>query len=164
MNRRHFITQATTALATLSSTSLLSAADWKEGQPMPDLSKYGLTGALPKTEGKVVYLDFWASWCTPCRSSFPVLSGWYEELKSKGLLIIGVSVDEDAVDMQEALKKTPASFPTLHDAQQKLVAAANVDTMPTSFIIDKKGIIRHVHTGFKSKDATELHQQIQALL
>jgi thiol-disulfide isomerase/thioredoxin len=163
MNRRLFLSSAT-ALATLNLPSMLHAADWKEGQAMPNLSSYGLTGSLPTTAGKVVYLDFWASWCAPCKESFPVLNGWYSELKGKGLVVIGVSVDERAKDMQDALKKTPVTFPVLHDATHKLVEAANVETMPSSFIIDKKGIIRHVHTGFRSKDAAKLRKQIEELL
>lgn len=131
---------------------------------MPDLGAFGLEGTLPKLKGKVVYLDFWASWCAPCKASFPVLDGWQTEFAKKGFTVLGINVDETAAAMQAFLKKTPVSFPVVRDAAQKLVAAANVSTMPTSFLIDKQGVIQLVHKGFRAKDAAEIQAKISALL
>ena len=160
MTRRNLILSA----AALMASPLYAASGWREGDALPDLKQFGLTGSLPSLKGKVVYLDFWASWCGPCKASFPVLNGWHQELSSKGLVLLGVNVDEDDATMNTFLKKTAVSFPSVRDAAQSLVAAANVSTMPTSFIIDRQGIIRHVHNGFHKKDATSVLAQIQALL
>jgi thiol-disulfide isomerase/thioredoxin len=160
MTRRNLILSA----AALMAAPLYAASGWREGDALPDLKQFGLSGTLPNLKGKVVYLDFWASWCGPCKASFPVLNGWHQELSSKGFVLLGVNVDEDDATMNAFLKKTAVSFPSVRDAAQSLVAAANVSTMPTSFIIDRKGIIRHVHNGFHKQDATSVLAQIQALL
>jgi len=166
MNRRYFI-QRTAALCSAAfaatSTSLL-AAGWKEGAHLPDLGSFGLEGTLPKLAGKVVYLDFWASWCAPCKASFPVINRWHQELASRGFVVLGVNVDDDAAAMQTFLKKNTVQFPVVRDAAHKLVAAADVSTMPSSFMIDRQGVIRHAHSGFHAKDEAKLLAQINALL
>lgn len=166
MNRRSFLQQtaALVGVSTVPSSLVLAASSWTEGTPMPDLSQYGLSGSIPKLKGKVVYLDFWASWCGPCKSSFPVINEWQQKLSGKGFTVLGVSVDESEADMTGFLAKSAVGFPTVRDAQQKLVAAANVSTMPTSFLIDRKGIIRLVHNGFHKQDAAVLFGKITALL
>lgn len=162
LNRRQLLQSL---LAALPGTALFSAESrWAEGSPLPSLASYGLEGSIPSFKGKVLLIDFWASWCTPCKASFPTLNHLHETLSSRGLVVLGVNVDEKAADRDRFLKSTPASFPVVRDAGQKLVAAANVKTMPTSFIVDRAGIIRHVHSGFHKKDAATLEQQITALL
>jgi thiol-disulfide isomerase/thioredoxin len=160
MTRRELILSSA-AFLLLSRTA---SAAFTEGTPLPDLSTFGLTGALPNLKGKVVYLDFWASWCAPCKASFPVLNSWHQQLAAKGVVVLGVNVDENEADMQTFLKKNTIGFPIVRDAEHKLVSTANVKTMPTSFIIDRKGIIRHVHNGFHKKDESTLLAQLNALL
>ena len=132
--------------------------------PLPDLGTFGLEGNLPNLKGKVVYLDFWASWCAPCKASFPVLNKWQQEFGTKGFTVLGVSVDETAAEMNGFLKKLAVSFPVVRDAAHKLVAAADVSTMPTAFLVDRKGVLREVHNGFREKDVAGLEAQITALL
>jgi thiol-disulfide isomerase/thioredoxin len=166
MKRRPFI-QRTAAAAISAIAAALSPnlfAGWTENAKMPTLAGLGLEGTIPKLDGKVVYLDFWASWCAPCKASFPVLSGWHQKYSAKGFLVLGVNVDEDAAAMQNFLKKNNPGFPTVRDAAQKLVAAADVKTMPTSFLIDRKGVIRLVHNGFRAKDEAALTAKIEALI
>ena len=163
MNRRHFL-QSSILLAASTASPLWAADGWKAKNVLPDLSTFGLEGTLPKLKGKVVYLDFWASWCAPCKASFPVLNRWHEQLGKKGFTVLGINVDETAAAMNAFLKKNQVSFPTVRDAAQKLVAAANVSTMPTSFLIDQQGVIQQVHTGFREKDAADLLAKINALL
>ena len=146
------------------SSSALHADGWKAGAKMPDLKNFELIGKLPDTNGKVIYLDFWASWCAPCKASFPTLDKWNKDYAKRGFTVIGVNVDETAAAMEAFLKKNTVGFPVVRDAAQKLVAAANVATMPTSFLIDRKGNVRFVHSGFRAKDATELTAKIEELL
>lgn len=166
LNRRRFL-QNTAALAGGVLTTLatpLFAAGWKAGAALPDLSSFGLEGSLPKTQGKVVYLDFWASWCAPCKASFPVLNRWHTEYGPRGFMVLGVSVDDTAAAMKGFLEKNSVAFPTARDAAHKLVAAANVSTMPSSFLIDRQGVIRVVHSGFHAKDEAKLSAEITKLL
>jgi thiol-disulfide isomerase/thioredoxin len=137
---------------------------WAKGASVASLNTFGLTGTLPDTKGKVVFLDFWASWCGPCKKSFPILEKWQSTYAKQGLVVLGVSVDEKQADMEAFLKKQGVAFANVHDTAQKLVAAANVSSMPTSFLIDRKGVIRQVHTGFNAKDEAVLCQEIVALL
>src|SRR4029434_8177711 len=133
-------------------------------EPCPPVCECGFDGSLPNLKGKVVYLDFWASWCGPCKASFPVLNKWQQQFAAKGFTVLGVSVDEKATEMVQFLKSVPASFPVVRDATQKLVARADVKAMPTSFLIDRKGTIRHVHQGFRRHDEEALTKRISALL
>jgi len=165
MKRRTFLLKSSLALAGLcSSRSVLLAAAWKEAASLPSLGDFGLEGRLPTLKGKVVYLDFWASWCAPCKASFPVLNKWQQQFATKGFTVLGVSVDEKASEMEQFLKSVPASFPVVRDAAQKLVASADVKTMPTSFLIDRKGTIRHVQQGFRRQDEEALTKHISGLL
>lgn len=165
MNRRSFLKKNATLLTSLLALPpALSAAGWKAETPVPDLASFSLEGNLPKLKDRVVYLDFWASWCAPCKTSFPVLNRWHDEFSSKGLTILGVSIDETDAQMRNFLTRTPVSFAVVRDAAHKLVATADVSTMPTAFLISRKGIIRHIHSGFHPQDAAPLAAQINALL
>lgn len=150
----------------LAAAPLLHAEGWKENTALPDLKTFGLTGPVPDNlKGKVVLVDFWASWCTPCKASFPVMDELQKKYGTNGLVVIAVSVDEKKSAMDKYLSKTPVSFTTLHDSAQKLVAAADVATMPTSFLVDRTGKIRFVHTGFEGdKTKAEYVRQIDSLL
>jgi thiol-disulfide isomerase/thioredoxin len=145
-------------------SSPLLAEGWKEGTPLPALGSFALEGSLPNLKGQVVYLDFWASWCGPCKASFPILNKWQKELGPKGFTVLAVSVDEAPADVAAFLKNTQVSFPVVRDAAHRLVSAADVVTMPTSFLIDRKGVIRHTHVGFRAKDEAGLLAEITALL
>jgi len=121
--------------------------------------------ALSDYRGQVVVLNIWASWCPPCRKSFPVMEQLHKQYAGDGLTIVAVSVDEKAENMQQFLKLVKASFSVVRDAQQKLVAAADVPTMPTSFLIDRAGKIRFVHSGFDEKQTMrEYVKEIPQLL
>ena len=148
------------------STALLPAADSaKAGQAMPKLSKLLPGASIPNTSGKVVLVDFWASWCGPCKASFPCLNRLQAKYGPKGLVVIGIGVDDDAAKHQAFATKMKASFTLVHDSSHKAAGFFSPPSMPTSYLVDRKGVIRHVHNGFKgAKTEAEYVAEIEALL
>lgn len=143
----------------------LAAAAPKVGEVFPDLAKYGLEGNLPDLKGKVVLVDFFASWCEPCKASFPVMQGLHKDYAAKGLVIVAVNVDEKSADMADFVKKHPVDFLIVRDAQQKLVADVKIKSMPSSFLLDPQGKIQAVHAGFKGEETRKKYvSEIEALL
>ena len=154
-----------TLAALLAGTFFTAQAALKVGDTLPDLASFKLEGKLPDSlKGKIVVVDFWASWCLPCAKSFPVL----DELQKKygdRLVVVAVNVDEQASKMETFLKKHEVSFTVVRDAGQKLVAVAEPATMPTSFILDDTGKVRFLHNGFHGEDTRkEYASEIESLL
>ena len=143
----------------------LALADVKVGAPFPALETFGLEGTLPPTEGRVVMIDFWATWCAPCKASFPAYSELQRELAGRGFVLLAVSVDKTRGPYEEFLKRFAPAFPTVRDGAQKLVAEVQVPAMPTSYLIDRKGVLRSVHSGFHGADTVRsLREEIVRLL
>lgn len=141
------------------------AAEPKTGSALPALGGLLPGAPLPKTAGKVVLVDFWASWCAPCKASFVTLSRLHQKYASKGLVIIGIGVDDEAADHQAFAAKNKAPFTLVHDSQHKAAEFFNPPTMPSSYLVDRKGVIRHIHKGFKgAKTEAEYVAEIEALL
>jgi thiol-disulfide isomerase/thioredoxin len=135
------------------------------GSAFPVLSESGLSGTLPDTAGKVVVVDFWASWCAPCKASFPAYSKLQAKYRASGLVIVAVGVDESAAAYSAFVARTKPGFATVHDAKQALVARVQVPTMPTSYVLDRSGRVRFVHSGFHGDSTVaELGREIDALL
>lgn len=141
------------------------AATPKEGEPFPNLEDFGLQGALPSTAGKVVLIDFFASWCDPCRDSFPVMEDLHRQYGPQGLVIIAINLDQDEKEMREFLKKHPASFTIVRDASKKLVSKVKIPTMPSSFLLDRNGRVQAMHRGFKGEQTRQKYvREIEMLL
>ncbi len=141
-------------------------AGLKAGDTFPDLGAFKLEGTVPSDlKGKVVMVDFWASWCDPCKESFPAMEELDKHYHAQGLVIVAVNVDEDRTDMQTFLKKHPATFAVVRDAGQKLVERAGIATMPSSFLVDRTGKIRFTHSGYKGAETKKQYmQEIESLL
>jgi thiol-disulfide isomerase/thioredoxin len=148
--------------------ALAGSSQIKTGDAFPSLADSKLEGQLPADlAGKIVVVDFWASWCSPCKASFPILNELQKQYADKGVVVIGVNVDEKRADMDEFLKHHSADFVVVRDAAKKLVGQANINTMPTSFILDAAGKVRFVHNGFhgdttKKQYSAELDELLKA--
>ena len=119
---------------------------------------------LSQYRGKVVYLDFWASWCGPCKQSFPWLAGIARSYASKYLVVVAVNVDMDRSRAEQFLNDYPAGFPVLYDPAGEIATAYKVTGMPTAVLIDRVGHVRFQHSGFLPKNEGEYDEQLRILL
>lgn len=110
---------------------------------------------LDHYRGKVVYLDFWASWCTPCKLSFPWMNNLQRTYANDGVVVIGVNVDHYRSAAEAFLKDTPAGFAILFDPKGQIAEKFPVHGMPTSVVIGKDGAIRYSHSGFETSREEE---------
>jgi thiol-disulfide isomerase/thioredoxin len=134
-------------------------------ETFPDLSTFGLEGEIPNLKGKVVLLDFFASWCGPCKASFPIMQDLHKQYAGKDLVILAVNLDDKKEAMQEFLAKYPSDFSIVRDAKKKLVETVKISTMPSSFILDRDGKIRAIHKGFKGDESKKKYiEEIDSLL
>jgi cytochrome c biogenesis protein CcmG, thiol:disulfide interchange protein DsbE len=137
------------------------------GSPGPEVAGESLNGqgkfSLSGSKGKVVLVDFWATWCEPCKKSFPKL----EELnvKYKGaVVIVGISEDDEKKDIADFGKTHGAKFPLLWDDGKGFAKKYPVDNMPTSFILDKNGVVKFMHQGYHDGEELEIEKEIKSLL
>lgn len=119
---------------------------------------------LSQLQGKIVLLDFWASWCTPCREELPMLDILQKTYGKHGFEVIAVNIDNKEENALKFLEKGRVGLRALWDKDKKVVASYDVNTMPTTFIIDKRGMIRFVHSGFKTENFQYYKRQIESLL
>jgi cytochrome c biogenesis protein CcmG/thiol:disulfide interchange protein DsbE len=137
------------------------------GTPAPPFALSTATGetvALAALRGRVVYVDFWASWCAPCRRSFPWMNGMQARYAGEGLAVVGVNVDKRRADAERFLRDTPASFTIVYDGEGATPAAYDVRGMPSSYLIDRQGNIAAVEEGFHDERRVALEARIRALL
>jgi thiol-disulfide isomerase/thioredoxin len=144
---------------------LPSARAVEVGEPFPQFSAAGLEGTLPaELTGKVLVVDFWASWCAPCKASFPTLSSLQTEYAEKGLVVLGISVDEKKDAYERFLTRTKPTFTTVRDGGHHFAGEVKPPTMPTTYLVDRKGRVRFVHPGFHDKTPEALRREIVQLL
>jgi thiol-disulfide isomerase/thioredoxin len=114
--------------------------------------------------GKVVYVDFFASWCGPCKLSFPWLKAMQEEYAAKGLVVVAINVDKDRADAVQFVAHYSPTFLVGYDPRGKTADAFNVQGMPSSFLVSPTGTILYSHVGFDMKDAAKIQAQIEKAL
>ncbi len=120
---------------------------------------------LAKDRGNVVLLDVWATWCEPCRRSLPMYERLAKQYGRRGFKVYAINTDEDPDEVRPFVKETKLTLPILLDRDAEFVETKlNVRVMPTSFILDKQGRVRHVHEGFAAEFLPKLHAEIEALL
>jgi len=145
----------------------LPALAGSEGGPAPAFSLASRAGSqvsLAQYKGQVVMINFWASWCGPCRQEMPLLESIYKKYSKMGFTLIGVNVEPDSNAANEWLKSTPVSFPILYDKDSKVSKLYDVEGMPSTVIIDRTGKLRKLHRGYKPGDENEYLDSIRALV
>lgn len=124
----------------------------------------GGTISLSQYRGQVVMINFWASWCGPCRQEMPLLDDIYKHYSKLGFSLIGVNVEPDTKSAEAWLKQTPVSFPVLFDTQSTVSKLYGVPGMPTTVFIDRHGNVRLVHQSYRPGDENEYLNEIRALV
>ena len=135
--------------------------------PAPQFTLDARSGSkisLSQYKGQVVMLNFWASWCAPCREEMPLLENIYKKYSKMGFTLIGVNVEPDSKAAEGFLKETPVSFPVIYDKESTVSKAYDVSGMPSTVIIDRKGDIRVLHRGYKPGDENEYLDSIRNLV
>ena len=157
---KHILITIGLALLAITSTSF---ADY----PMvPDFKLATDSGHIQPANlsGKIVYIDFWASWCKPCRKSFPWLNDIQSRYKDKGFTVLAINLDKDKALADKFLAQIPASFTIAYDPEGKSAESFQVQGMPSSYLIDRSGHLRARHIGFREDDKAELEQAVVKLL
>ncbi len=119
---------------------------------------------LAQYRGRVVYLDFWASWCGPCKQSFPWMEAMKDAYAAKGLAIVAVDLDHDRSDANRFLSRFHPGFDVIYDPKGVLAEHFKVQAMPTSVVIDRAGKLRYTHVGFTPADGAAYERQVEQLL
>jgi peroxiredoxin len=120
--------------------------------------------SLTQYHGQVVMINFWASWCGPCRQEMPLLESIYKKYNKLGFTLLGVNVEPDSQAADDWLKATPVSFPILYDKESKVSKLYDVAGMPSTVIIDRSGKLRVLHRGYKPGDENEYLDSIRSLI
>lgn len=146
-------------------TSLASSG--MTGRPAPDFALKSSSGEnlrLSEFRGDVVMVNFWATWCGPCRQEMPLLDQLYSRYARVGFSLLGVNIDDDSRRAMDMVSELGVSFPVLFDAQKEVSKLYQVDAMPVTVIIDREGNVRYVHHGYKPGYEEKYLDQIRSLL
>ncbi len=137
------------------------------GKTAPDFTLKSLSGTnlkLSEMTGNVVLINFWASWCGPCREEMPLLNALHKKYEPLGFTVLGVNVEEDVNAAKGFLKNFPVDFPVLLDNTNQVSKLYEVIAMPTSVVVDRDGNMRYLHQGYKSGDEAKYQQMVKKLV
>ncbi len=149
----------------LLAASIVTAGQGQGAAPdfvLPDAS--GRNVALHNFNGQVVLINFWASWCGPCREEMPLLDELHKRYAPLGFTMLGVNVEEDSAAARKFLSATPVSFPILFDRENAISQLYDVIAMPSTVIVDRQGQIRYIHHGYEAGNENIYQDQIRALI
>ena len=149
----------------LAATSLASSG--MEGQVAPDFALKSTTGEnlrLSEYRGDVVMINFWATWCGPCRQEMPLLDELYARYHRVGFNLLGVNIDDDTTRALRMVEELDLHFPVVFDTRKEVSRLYNIEAMPATILVDREGKIRHVHHGYKPGYEDKYLDQIRALL
>ena len=135
--------------------------------PAPDFTLRTMGGPnlrLAEQRGQVVLVNFWATWCGPCRQEMPHLNRLYEKYKASGFVLLGVNVDDDVRNAAEVAGKLRVTFPVLLDTEKKVSRLYDRNSMPSTVVIDREGRVRYIHRGYREGYEATYDQQIRQLL
>ncbi|HWL95637.1 MAG TPA: TlpA disulfide reductase family protein [Phycisphaerae bacterium] len=137
------------------------------GQEAPDFALKSAGGAnmrLSEQRGNVVMINFWATWCGPCRQEMPLLDDLYVRYERAGFSLLGVNIDDDSSRAMEMVEELGVSFPVLFDERKEVSKLYQVEAMPVTVLVDREGTIRHVHLGYKPGYEEKYLTEIRSLL
>jgi peroxiredoxin len=171
-SRPAFFRSTRTLLACLSALLLgtaasVAAAATAVGSPAPDFTLRVLDGPnlrLQEQRGKVVLVNFWATWCGPCRKEMPHLNRIADKYRSSGLVLLGINVDDDARNAADLAAKLGVKFPVLFDTDKKVSKLYDLNSMPSTLVIDRNGRVRYLHRGYQDGYEDLYDKQIRDLL
>ena len=153
-------------LVTVFAATSLASSDL-EGRAAPDFVLKSSTGEnlrLSEYRGDVVMINFWATWCGPCRQEMPLLDELYTRYQRVGFNLLGVNIDDDSRRAMQMIDELGVSFPVLFDARKEVSKLYEVEAMPVTVLVDREGMVRHVHHGYKPGYEDAYLDQIRALL
>lgn len=137
------------------------------GQPAPDFALKSSTGEnlrLSEYRGDVVMINFWATWCGPCRQEMPLLDELYSRYQRVGFSLLGVNIDDDSSRAMSMISELGVSFPVLFDTRKEVSKLYDVDAMPVTVLVDREGKVRYVHQGYKPGYEEKYLDQVRSLL
>ena len=153
------------ALTVLAASSLASSG--MTGRPAPDFALKSSTGdnlRLSEFRGDVVMINFWATWCGPCRQEMPLLDELYQRYNRVGFNLLGVNIDDDSNRAMAMIRELGVGFPVLFDSRKEVSKMYDVDAMPVTVLVDREGNVRFVHQGYKPGYEEKYLDQVRALL
>ncbi|MCH9696084.1 MAG: TlpA family protein disulfide reductase [Gammaproteobacteria bacterium] len=152
-------------LTVFAATSLASSG--MEGQEAPDFALKSSTGEnlrLSEYRGDVVMINFWATWCGPCRQEMPLLDELYQRYERVGFNLLGVNIDDDSRRAMQMIEELGVNFPVLFDARKEVSKLYEVEAMPVTVLVDREGNVRYVHHGYKPGYEEKYLDQVRSLL
>jgi peroxiredoxin len=154
------------ACVVLALSSAQAAAPALAG-PAPDFTLRAMDGTnvrLQEQRGRVVLINFWATWCGPCRQEMPLLNKLYEKYRSSGFVLLGVNVDDDPRNAEALAAKLGVTFPVLLDSAKAVSKSYDLKSMPSTVLIDRDGQVRHLQRGYQDGYVDNYEKQVRALL